>query len=167
MKIHKLKTINPHFEDVWNGVKTAELRFNDRGFEVGDKLELREYDPINDTYSGREIHVFISHILQNFEGLNAGWVMLCFESKSCVLGRLDVFVVTAQRHGNNEKHSYLVGVFNNENKAIAAAEAHANYRGGNYGCVVEKCDLNHFDNNDNNYSKEVYRALSRFEKDKS
>jgi len=43
MQVHELKTINPFFEDVWNGLKDFEVRKNDRNFKVGDRLKLVEH----------------------------------------------------------------------------------------------------------------------------
>ncbi|WP_312828084.1 DUF3850 domain-containing protein, partial [Escherichia coli] len=43
-KTHKLKIATVHFIGVMNGTKTAEFRINDRNFQVGDILELREFD---------------------------------------------------------------------------------------------------------------------------
>ena len=45
MKVHALKTIQPYYNDVWRGDKTFEVRYDDRGFQVGDLLKLEEYDP--------------------------------------------------------------------------------------------------------------------------
>lgn len=44
MELHKLKTWREPFLQVVMGLKTAEFRENDRGFEVGDLLLLREWD---------------------------------------------------------------------------------------------------------------------------
>ena len=63
MKVHELKTINPHFHDIWIGLKNFELRKNDRGFKVGDILVLNEYNPEHDKYIGRNIKATIKHIL--------------------------------------------------------------------------------------------------------
>lgn len=43
--IHELKTHPKPFEAVWKNEKQYELRENDRNFEVGDWLKLREFDP--------------------------------------------------------------------------------------------------------------------------
>lgn len=53
--IHDLKTWPAFFRAVWDGRKTFDIRINDRDFEVGDTLVLREYDPETNTYSGRSI----------------------------------------------------------------------------------------------------------------
>lgn len=46
--LHELKTWPDYFERVENGSKTFEIRRNDRGFQAGDTLRLREYDPAGD-----------------------------------------------------------------------------------------------------------------------
>jgi hypothetical protein len=42
MKIHKLKTLQPYYDEVLKGRKTFELRKDDRNFVVGDFLQLFE-----------------------------------------------------------------------------------------------------------------------------
>jgi hypothetical protein len=75
MKIHELKTINPYFTDVWDANKEFEIRKDDRNFELGDILWLREYDTGANTYSGRHILAEVSYILPagEFEGLSEGY----------------------------------------------------------------------------------------------
>lgn len=43
---HELKTHPEPFEAVVQGLKTFEYRYDDRGFNVGDELLLREWDPV-------------------------------------------------------------------------------------------------------------------------
>jgi hypothetical protein len=43
MTVHELKTSHKLFVDVYNGVKKFDVRYNDRGFAVGDTLLLKEY----------------------------------------------------------------------------------------------------------------------------
>lgn len=44
IKIHNLKIKPCYFKDVVSGVKTFEVRFNDRNFKMGDILVLEEFD---------------------------------------------------------------------------------------------------------------------------
>lgn len=57
--IHELKTDGVAFEAVWQGRKAFELRIDDRGFSVGDLLDLRDKHSTRHivarvTYSTRE-----------------------------------------------------------------------------------------------------------------
>jgi uncharacterized protein DUF3850 len=45
MTVHELKCIQPYFRDMWHGHKTFDIRKNDRNFQLGDILHLREYYP--------------------------------------------------------------------------------------------------------------------------
>jgi hypothetical protein len=46
--LHELKTWPGYFERIADGTKTFEIRRNDRGFQTGDTLQLREYNPAGD-----------------------------------------------------------------------------------------------------------------------
>lgn len=72
----------------------------------------------------------------------------------------EVYVVIAYRWGNRENHSYTAGVFNKINSAIKCADSHTEYRGGKYACVVEQCVMNEFENDKDEYTKEIYRTKS-------
>lgn len=65
MTIHELKTIQPHFDALWEGRKTFELRRNDRAFQVGDILRLMEWR--EGYYTGREFKCRITYILPKYE----------------------------------------------------------------------------------------------------
>ena len=71
--VHELKTIQPYFDAVEVGSKTFEFRKNDRDFQEGDTVVLREYDPKTDTYSGRELTFEIGFILVGFAGIEKGY----------------------------------------------------------------------------------------------
>lgn len=43
MKVHKLKTIQPFFNDVFYNKKEFEVRKNDRDYQIGDRLQLIEF----------------------------------------------------------------------------------------------------------------------------
>jgi len=78
-----LKTDPAVFKDVLEGRKTFEIRFNDRGYQVGDLIVLKETkftgqqmgegSPL--IYTGREMQKQISYILSGY-GLQDGWVIL-------------------------------------------------------------------------------------------
>jgi hypothetical protein len=59
---HELKVWPEEFEKVWVGDKTHEYRRNDRGYKVGDVLLLREFQPVGEIYTGRELVAKISAI---------------------------------------------------------------------------------------------------------
>jgi hypothetical protein len=59
---HILKSQIKQFAATWSGAKTADLRNTDRPFTIGDMVVLREYDHLQDSYSGREIEAVITYI---------------------------------------------------------------------------------------------------------
>ena len=89
---HELKTDKEVFDAVWEGDKTYEIRFNDRGFEELDVLYLKETvytgeemktgSPLE--FTGREIKAVVSHILEGQYGLQSGWCILSIG----VIGRM-------------------------------------------------------------------------------
>lgn len=53
MTTHKLKTWPDLYMAILEGRKTFEVRNNDRGFKIGDILELQEFRPTKDAKSGQ------------------------------------------------------------------------------------------------------------------
>lgn len=74
--IHNLKILPMYFEEVRLGNKTFELRKNDRPYNVGDTLILKEFD--GNDYTKRELTREITYILQ---GGNYG-----LDKDYCILG---------------------------------------------------------------------------------
>jgi hypothetical protein len=76
VKKHELKTLTQYFQAVWSGTKTFELRKDDRDFQRGDVLILREWD--GEKYTGSALCVKVTYILQNAEkyGLKDGYVIM-------------------------------------------------------------------------------------------
>lgn len=86
--LHTLLCWPPYFGFILEGIKTFEIRKNDRNFKEGDYLRLREYNPKQegpDKYTGRLLYARIGYILtpdlDNNFGLEPGY---------CVIGLLPV-----------------------------------------------------------------------------
>ncbi len=88
---HNLKAIQPYFGHVRSGIKTFELRKNDRNFMVGDSVSLGEFNP-EFGYTGETVNLVITYVLQVFtathptlqanpplaEALAEGWCIFGF-----------------------------------------------------------------------------------------
>lgn len=71
--IHKLKTWPEPFKAVANGQKTHEIRVDDRGFKVGDTLELLEWDQNLCEYTGHMVVRSVTYITHGGQwGLSKG-----------------------------------------------------------------------------------------------
>lgn len=60
MRTHELKSWTPFFVQLLAGTRTHELRRNDRGYAIGDRLVLREYDQTAGAYTGRTLTVAVT-----------------------------------------------------------------------------------------------------------
>ncbi len=60
--IHELKTWPEYFQAIMDGRKTFEIRSNDRNFQVGDTLRLREWCPKRGDYTGFKIDRQVTYI---------------------------------------------------------------------------------------------------------
>ncbi len=77
MTCHDLKISPQYYEAVISGEKKFELRKNDRGFKVGDTVNLREWS--NGQYSGRQPKYRIGYLLSGYDGLDKDYVILGIE----------------------------------------------------------------------------------------
>ena len=69
--LHELKIYPKYFQETIEGNKPFEIRKNDRHFQVGDVLLLKEWDNI------REIGAVVRYVLDDtFIGLAEGYVAL-------------------------------------------------------------------------------------------
>lgn len=73
-KVHELKLSATFFRDVAAGVKTFELRKNDRHFKTGDGLRFNEVE--NGEETGRFVDADITYMLEDYTGLQEGYCIL-------------------------------------------------------------------------------------------
>lgn len=71
---HELKCWPNYFPHVLDGTKSFEIRENDRRFDVGDVLRIREWCPTKQSYSGRECYRRVTY-MTDFEQ-KEGFVVL-------------------------------------------------------------------------------------------
>lgn len=86
MNRHEIKTDPEAYRAVKEGRKTFEIRFDDRGYEVGDLLILRETTSSGAQmkseghpliYTGNYIDCVVQYILRGpVYGLQEGWVIM-------------------------------------------------------------------------------------------
>jgi hypothetical protein len=79
--IHDLKTWTEFFDLVWSGRKTCEVRVDDRDYQAGDDLHLRDYDRARGRYLERSIRLRITHVLRA-PFVPAGLAVLSFRRSS-------------------------------------------------------------------------------------
>lgn len=69
LTIHELKVLPEYYRAIVNDIKTFEIRFNDRGYKVGDVLLLKEWD--GEAFTGNSIKRRIAYVLDD----NSGYVL--------------------------------------------------------------------------------------------
>ena len=82
MATHTLKTWPEPFGQIVAGRKTFELRRNDRGFQVGDRLRLQEFNPHSSEYTNREFHVRVCYMIEGpseFGGVEDGFCIMAIK----------------------------------------------------------------------------------------
>jgi hypothetical protein len=82
MKTHHLKIHPQYFAAVRAHKKNFEIRKDDRDFEVGDLVVLKEYLPETDSYTGQTTIRLITYIVSDIPdmGLKPGFVILSITS---------------------------------------------------------------------------------------
>lgn len=79
MKKYIIKILPEYFKEVKSGRKKFEIRKDDRDYEVGDTVQLAEYD--GQRFTGDSIEVQISYVLRDCQqyGLTEGWCIFCWQ----------------------------------------------------------------------------------------
>ncbi len=84
MSTHQLKTDPDVFQLTWDDKKPWEVRYNDRDYQVGDTLVLKEtqnsgedmaWDGLPVVYTGRQIISTVTAIVSGY-GLELDWVIM-------------------------------------------------------------------------------------------
>lgn len=79
---HELQVWPACFAAVAAGNKPFDVRENDRNFQVGDQLLLREFEPETEQYTGQTIPRWISYVLQGgVFGIQDRWCVLGFSDQ--------------------------------------------------------------------------------------
>lgn len=64
--MHELKTWPEFFQAIVDGRKNFEVRRDDRGFQAGDTVWLKEWDPSHGgRYTGRDLKAVIGYVLHH------------------------------------------------------------------------------------------------------
>lgn len=78
---HELKALSAYFHPIADGTKTFEVRRDDRGFQKGDVLWLREFVPHarspREQWTGNSVFVVVDWILTGGQlGIEPGYVVM-------------------------------------------------------------------------------------------
>lgn len=80
MKVHDLKIKPLYFQAILDGRKSFEIRYNDRNYEEGDILILRENTSgRKDGYTGRSMRCIVNFVLSGCLGLDKGYVVMSID----------------------------------------------------------------------------------------
>lgn len=76
--LHALKVWPEYFRALADGTKTFEVRKDDRGFRVGDVLDLHEFDPTRGEYTGQLVSRVVTYVMASahHDGITPGHVVL-------------------------------------------------------------------------------------------
>ena len=93
-KTHILKTVNPFYRHVERGIKNFEVRKNDRNFQVGDVIILKEFYPEykNGVFSGDDMSFEITYIYKDETRLMDDYVVLELNNADCEITNDGFFV---------------------------------------------------------------------------
>ena len=87
-KVEQLKIQDIYFEDVAKGIKTFEIRKNDRMFYIGQIFQLCEVDQDSTgdgwDYTGRYVYIEVTYILNDLTYTAMGYVAFGIKLKSCI-----------------------------------------------------------------------------------
>lgn len=94
---HDLKCWPEHYAAIERGAKTCELRLNDRNYQVGDTLLLREWEPLSVSYIGPQLRVRVTHIISGGPWLSPGYVAMSIQPTDRILDTLIQMTIKRQQ----------------------------------------------------------------------
>ena len=71
---HYIKILPVYYNAIDSGEKSFEVRYNDRNYHVHDILHLQEW--YNDNYTGREMAVEVTYLLDAPDYCKEGYVIM-------------------------------------------------------------------------------------------
>lgn len=81
--VHRVKVWTTFFDRLVDGSKPWEVRKNDRHYRVGDVLDLQEWNPSKEEYTGRSVQRVIVDVFAGGQfGIEEGHVLLGLENAS-------------------------------------------------------------------------------------
>lgn len=78
--IHNIKCKPEYFEPLIAGLKSSEVRENDRNYQVDDMLNIQEFGPQG--YTGRSTQRVVTHVLKNFPAVEKNYVVLSLKQEA-------------------------------------------------------------------------------------
>lgn len=76
-KVHQIRLGTSFFPYARSNIKSFELRKNDRGYRVGDILEMMEFDDGKNT--GQMVRKLVTYMLEDYTGLEDGYCIMATE----------------------------------------------------------------------------------------
>jgi hypothetical protein len=76
MRIHDLKCWPEPFQAIRDRSKRFEFRKNDRDYQEGDVLRLREWDPFTESFTGRDELHEVTYLLTEGFGIPDGFCVM-------------------------------------------------------------------------------------------
>ncbi len=78
--LHALKTVQPHFKYIQDGIKNFEVRKDDRPFGENDEIVLQEWDEEKKQYTGEEWKGVITMIMRDEKYCKKGYCIFGIQS---------------------------------------------------------------------------------------
>lgn len=128
------KILPQYFQPVLDGIKSFELRKDEDNIQVGDLLNLKEWDSETSTYTGREVTVTVTYVLRNVSeyGLAEGYCIISWDNSQLSRDE-DILNEDTIIFSSPDYKTALIGV-STDNQAIYDFDKMVLY-------LVQNCDM--------------------------